>query len=311
MTGRRLLVTGASGFLGSWTLGHWRAAHPDVELWATDCRPEPPQSIADRFVQVDLKDPQAVQRLIREARPDGVIHLAGLVGRASLTEHLLANVVGTDNLYTALAECDPSPDLRIVQASSAATYGLVRPDDLPISEEQPRRPLTPYALSKAAQDDLAVALGRTRGLHIVRACIFNILGPGQPDVLVPMTFVKQLVAVRDGLAGGLKVGDTTPRRDFVDARDVAAAFDVLSERGRAGELYNIASGTDVSIAEVIKELFAVAGFPARVEVDSERMRPLDVPCVRADISRITTETAWRAKISLRDSLEAMWLARGT
>jgi GDP-4-dehydro-6-deoxy-D-mannose reductase len=306
VTPPRLLVTGATGFVGSWTLQHWRQAHPEVEVWATSERPCPPNLEAHEYRQVDLRDPDAVCALVAACRPTQVLHLGGLIGNAPLADHLAVNVVGTERLYAALAETGPPPDLRIVQTSSAATYGPIRPEDLPITERQPPCPITAYALSKTAQDHLAEALWRTRGLWIVRGCVFNLLGPGQPEALVPMTFIRQLHDIRAGRADRLRVGHTASRRDFIDVRDVVAALDALLTHGSPGEAYNIGSGRDVSVQEVIEELFGIAGFSAPLEVRADRVRPSDVSCVRADVTKLTTATGWRPAIPLPASLEAMW-----
>ena len=148
---------------------------------------------------------------------------------------------------------------------------------------------------------------QTHGLQIVTACIFNILGPGQPDTLVPMTFINQFIDIRSGLVDQLKVGQTASRRDFVDVRDVVAAFDALLQHGQAGQTYNIASGHDISIQEILDELLKITGLDVSIEVASERVRPVDVPCVRASVSKIATDTNWQPRIPLYKSLEDMWL----
>jgi len=147
---------------------------------------------------------------------------------------------------------------------------------------------------------------RTRGLKIIRARIFNLLGPGQPEHLVPMTFIRQLRNCRAGEADRLKVGNLDTRRDFVDVRDVAAAFEALLDRGEGGQAYNVGSGTDVSIREVIESVFRLAGFSVPLETDPSRFRRADVPCVRADVTKISASTGWRARISLDESLQTMW-----
>ncbi len=304
----RLLVTGATGFVGSWVLRHWRTTHPQVEVWATSEKPHPPHLEAHEYRQVDLRDAEAVRGLVQACRPTQVIHLGGLIGEASLADHLAINVVGTEHLYQVLAEMAGAAEMRVVQTSSAATYGPVRPDELPITERQPPRPITPYALSKVAQDYLADAVWRTKGLAVIRGCVFNMLGPGQPDTLVPMTFIKQLREVQSGRTDRLCVGQTTSRRDFVDVRDVAAAVDGLLKHGQAGEAYNIASGCDVSIQDIIDELLRITGLGVPVEVTPARLRTADVPCVRADISKLAAASGWRPQITLRESLRAMWEA---
>ena len=304
----RLLVTGATGFIGSWTLRYWRERYPNIEMWATSEKPHPPNLQADEYYQVDLCDLEAMREVVLECQPTQVIHLAGLVGNASLEEHLRVNVAGTENLYNALAETDHLPDIRVVQASTAAIYGLVRPEELPISEDQPLRPITAYGLSKAAQDMLAVAVGHSMGLKIVRACVFNSLGSSQGDSLVPMVFIKQLVKIQSGSLKSLKVGNSSTRRDFIDVRDIVAAFDVLLHQGKPGQAYNVASGEDILIQEIIDELSRIVGVEVPLEICPDRIRTLDVLSIRADISKICRETDWRPKMSLRESLEAMCMA---
>ena len=233
-----------------------------------------------------------------------MIHLAGLIGPQALADHLSVNVVGTECLYSALAET--APEAKVVQASSAGVYGLVRSEDLPIRESLPLWPVSPYAVSKAAQEHLAVAMGRTHGLRIIRARIFNMLGPRQPPNLVPMTFITQLAEVRAGKASRLEVGNTEARRDFVDVRDVVRAFDLLLEGGRAGQAYNVGSGTDVSIRQILDELLRICNMEVPIKVTGRRLRRADVSCVRADVSKIASETGWRVRISLRESLEQMF-----
>jgi GDP-4-dehydro-6-deoxy-D-mannose reductase len=305
MAQNRLLVTGASGFLGRWTLRHWRAAHPEVEVWATSDQDVCLDGLSDRYSVVDLRDASAVSQVVLACNPTHVIHLAGLIGEASLAEHLSVNVIGTDNLYSALAELDCSESLRIVQAGTAAIYGRVAPDELPISEKNAFRPLTAYAMSKMAQDYLAQMVWRTPCLGVIRARIFNLVGPNQPEHLVPATFIRQLKAGCE--EGSLQVGNLETRRDFVDVRDVVLALDRLMTDGRSGEAYNIASGASTAIRTVLNELINIAGLCGiSITQEAERHRKSDVSDVYADITAITEATGWRPRIPLRTSLEDMY-----
>ena len=157
-----------------------------------------PDIPAERYCQVDLRDLTATRELVVQSRPTHVIHLAALY-KASLEDYLGVNVVGTDHLYRALADAQLDPNPRIVQASSVAIYGRVCEEELPIGEDQELRPVSDYALSKACQDQLAAAWGYGRRLDIVRARLFNLLGPGQPEDLVPMAFLGQLRRYRGGI----------------------------------------------------------------------------------------------------------------
>jgi GDP-4-dehydro-6-deoxy-D-mannose reductase len=305
MTANRLLVTGATGFVGRWTLRHWRNAHPEVEIWATSNQDACLNALSDIFSVFDLRDSNAVREFVRTCNPKHVIHLAGLVTRAPLAEHLAINVLGTENLYNALIEMDCSQDLRIIQASTAAIYGQVLPKELPISEENPFRPLTAYAISKMTQDYIAGMVWRSKGLGVIRARIFNLLGPGQPKHLVPNTFIRQLKDIHEG--DSLKVGNLATRRDFVDVRDVVLAFDRLLTDGRPGEAYNIASGESIAIWDIVNELISISQLSnISIKPEPARIRKNDVPDVVADITAITEAIGWRPQISLRKSLEAMW-----
>ena len=204
-----------------------------------------------------------------------------------------------------MALAEAAPEAKVVQASSAAVYGVVRPEDVPIQESLPLWPVSPYAVSKAAQEHVAVAMGRTHGLRIIRARMFNMLGPRQPAGLVPMTFITQLADVRAGKASRLEVGNTETRRDFVDVRDVVRAFDLLLERGRAGQAYNVGSGTDVSIRQILDELLRISNVQVPIKVTSGRLRRADVSCIRADVSKIASETGWQPRIGLPESLREM------
>ncbi len=305
MAANRLLVTGATGFVGSWTLRHWRTAHPEVELWATSDQSACLDELADKFSTFDLRDGNAVREFVRSCNPTHVIHLAGLVTEASLAEHLAVNVLGTENLYNALAEMDCSKDLRVLQAGTAAIYGRVLPEELPIKENNPLRPLTAYAISKMIQDYLAEMFWRTRGLDVIRARIFNFFGPGQPENLVPATFIKQLKAMCDGES--LQVGNLSTRRDFVDVRDVVLAFDKLLAGAQPGEAYNIASGKSITIRDILNDLISMSRLnDVSIKPEYDRGRKNDVPDVFADVTAIAEAVGWRPQISLRASLDVMW-----
>jgi GDP-4-dehydro-6-deoxy-D-mannose reductase len=306
VTDVRVLVTGATGFVGTWVLRHWRQVYPDAEIWATSDRAGESGVTVSQYRQIDLRNAEAVRSLVADCRPQRVVHLGGLIGNASLELHLSVNVLGSENLYQALADLADLQHLRVVQIGSAASYGLVRPDELPVKEEQLPRPVTAYGISKLAQDHLAVAMGHSTGLAIVRACVFNILGPGQSANLVPMAFLRQMADARPRSAVQLRVGNTSPRRDFLDVRDVAEGLEAVLMHGLPGEAYNIASGREYSVQELITMAACIAGMQVELEVDASRLRPVDVPCVRASLDKVAAATGWQPRRSLEQSLRDMW-----
>jgi GDP-4-dehydro-6-deoxy-D-mannose reductase len=303
---KRLLITGANGFVGGWVLRHCRLVYPETIIWASGYGPEPEDKLWNQYRQIDLRDPCAANHLIDEARPDGVLHLAGITGSAPLDACININVLGTENLFRGLQKAGLVKSTKVVQISSAATYGLVRAEELPIREDQVLRPVSPYAVSKLAQDYLAQAWHRREGLRVCVGRAFNLLGPGQPPSLVPMTFLKQILSARDEKADRIRVGNLTPRRDFVDIRDVATALTMLLEKGATGCIYNIGSGCDISIKKVLDILVGFHGSPIKIEQEMGRERAVDVPEVRADASRIKTDLGWQPKYSLEESLKWLW-----
>jgi GDP-4-dehydro-6-deoxy-D-mannose reductase len=187
----RVLITGVTGFVGTWMARYFKKSLPNCELWGTSFQSTAGPSGLDHFVQLDLRDKRSTYSLIEKCVPDRVVHLAGLIGNASLDDLISVNIIGTENLYQSLTELCNLDRLRVVQASSAAIYGPIELAELPISEEQTPRPITPYAISKLTQEYLALSFYRREGLQVILGRVFNILGPGQPRGLVPMTFIEE------------------------------------------------------------------------------------------------------------------------
>jgi GDP-4-dehydro-6-deoxy-D-mannose reductase len=175
-------------------------------------------------------------------------------------------------------------------------------DRLPIDEDQPLRPVTPYAAGKASAEMLAIQAGLAHGLAVVRARPFNHVGPGQAPTFVVSSLAREVAEAERKGNRTVKVGNLSARRDFTDVRDVVRAYRLLSERGTAGEAYNVCSGMDVAVEEIARRLLAVGGADLELEVDPGRLRPVDVPVVRGDPSRLTHATGWRPEIALDTTL---------
>lgn len=304
MTPDRVLVTGGSGYIGRWVLRHFRDTHPGAVLWATGGEDVSLAPLTDRYDMVDLCDAEAVRSLLEACNPSMIVHLAGRIAPGSLAEHLEVNAVATGNLYQCLVDLKLADTVRIVQAGTAAAYGPVTAEQLPVSETISLRPVTAYALSKTTQEQIACMYAAQHGLKIMRARIFNLVGPGQGGHLVPATFIRQLAAVPH--SGVLEVGNLSTRRDFVDVRDVAAALERLLVAGEPGSVCNVGSGSSTSIGEVLSMLITMSG---RGDVDVRQqpalMRGIDVPDIYADISRIRAMVGWTPGVPLRQTLADM------
>lgn len=310
----RLLITGVGGFVGR-HLAHTLARETDWELWGWARRPV--DGLPDRLqvAQVDLRDPEAVRQGLARLSPEGIIHLAAQsdVGESWRDPWgtFETNVRGTLNLLEGIRALGLWP--RVLIVTSNEVYGLIRPEEVPIREDQPFRPANPYGVSKAAQDWLAALYAAAYAMPVIRARPFNHIGPGQDPRFVVPSFARQIAWIEAGLQEPvLRVGNLEAQRDFTDVRDVVRAYRLLLERGEPGEVYNIGSGRPRAIREVLETLLAMTPARVRVEVDPQRLRPVEIPVSAADIARIRERLGWQPTIpleqSLRDVLEE-WRAR--
>ena len=286
----RALVTGAAGFVGRHLVAELTAAGHQV-------------TETDRADGLDILDPEGLDELFASCRPEVVYHLAGQadVGGSwsSPVETFRTNAEGTMNVL--LAAAGHGVD-RVLAVASADVYGQVPADELPIVEDRPLRPHSPYGASKAAADVIALQAHLGHGLGVIRARPFNHLGPGQSDRFVASALAGRIA--RNELTGGgeVPVGDLTPRRDFTDVRDVVRAYRLLVERGEPGEAYNVCSGRDVAVQDVADRLVAMAEQPMTLVPDPELFRPVDTPVLRGDPSRLQAATGWTPAISLDQTL---------
>lgn len=287
----RALVTGASGFVGRHLVAHLEAEGDDVVA-------------VDRTDGgVDICDGPSIRRLVAEARPDAVYHLAGWadVGGSwsAPVEVFEANAVGTQQVLLACIEAGVE---RVLAVSSADVYGKVDESALPITEAAPLRPVSPYAVSKVAADFLALQAHLGHGLGVVRARAFNHLGPGQSDRFVASALASRVAGNEADGSDEVRVGTLSSRRDFTDVRDVARAYRLLVVRGEPGEAYNVCSGRDVAVQELADRLVAMARTPMQLKTDPALERPVDVPVLRGDNTKLREATGWEPTIPLDRTL---------
>jgi GDP-4-dehydro-6-deoxy-D-mannose reductase len=304
-------VTGIAGFAGSFLADHLVAHTPaeTVEIHGIIHRHD--RRIAHLLGRLhlhrgDLRNAVWVNEVVHETQPDVTLHLAawsdvGGSWQQPWTTYEL-NVQCQLNLLEALRRW--TPDCRTLIVSSNEVYGLVHAADLPIDEETPLRPNSPYGVSKVAQDMMGLQVFNSYRLPVIRARSFNHLGPGQADDFAASAFARQIAEIELGLREALvRVGNLSAERDFTDVRDVVRAYWLLASAGTPGEVYNVGSGTPRSVRWLLDTLLELSPAAIRVEVDPQRLRPSDVPCSYADIRRLTAATGWRPEIDLRTSLQ--------
>lgn len=294
-----VLVAGASGYIGSRLLPALQRAWPRARVLGVARRAWPGGQA------LDLRDAAATAGLLAEVRPGVVFQLAGLIQSNDWDELYRTNVQTTLNVLQALAAAPWGATTRVVVAGSAAEYGLVRPEDLPVDEGRVVNPVLPYGVSKAWQTTLARAYA-ARGLDVMVGRIFNVFGTGAPATTSLGAFGKQIRAIRDsGLPGMLQVGNLDPRRDFVDIDDIAEALIALAERGQRGGVYNICSGQSVAVGDALAQMVTLSGARVQVQTDPARVRPVDVPDMCGSRQRIRLDTGWQPRVAFEASLRAM------
>ncbi|HET8623511.1 MAG TPA: NAD-dependent epimerase/dehydratase family protein [Gemmatimonadales bacterium] len=306
----KVLVTGADGFVGRHVVrrllagGHEviGARRPEGEL----AGPLPDPSLAGaRWVPLELHD-EASLADAAALDPDGVVHLAAVSSTAEAAKAPVdawtVNAIGVVRLLRAFAErrATGRGDPVVVLVSSAEVYGIGEPR--PRRESDPVAPLTPYAASKAAAEVAGLEAWRRTGLRVVVARPFQHTGPGQTTRFVLPAFAERLRAARASGAGTVATGNLTPVRDFLDVRDVASAYQLLLERGIAGETYNVARGNGVPLAELFARLARIIGAKVEPVADPALARRTDIPHLVGDPARLRHTTGWTPVYTLDDML---------
>ncbi|MEJ7653337.1 MAG: GDP-mannose 4,6-dehydratase [Chloroflexia bacterium] len=300
-TRRSALVTGSGGFVGPYVVAELRSR--GYSVWTLDRAGR--NHGGERTLACDLNDETGVRDALHKAKPDVIVHLAA---QSSVPESfrepvatLRNNVLGAATLLYSASELAQRP--RVLVAGSSEEYGRVGPEQLPLTEETPLAPVSPYGVGKAAQSLLALSLYRSVGLHVVVLRPFNHIGPGQTDRFVVPSFARQIARIEAGLdEQALRVGNLDSRRDFTDVRDIARAYALAAEFAEPGETFNLGSGVSVPIQWVLEQLLAMSGVEIVVESDPARMTPSDIPDLRADASKFAAAAGWRPQIALEQSL---------
>ncbi|HET6366322.1 MAG TPA: GDP-mannose 4,6-dehydratase [Pseudomonadales bacterium] len=305
----RLLITGITGFVGShmaeFALAHGAAVSGSMR-WRSKTENIDHLRARITLVECDLRDLSSVRNLLEITEPTHVVHLAAQSFVAASwkapAETLTTNIISQVNLLEAIRGLKISP--RFLAVGSSEEYGLVHPDELPIKETNPLRPLSPYAVSKVTQDMMGYQYFKSYGLPIVRTRAFNHEGPRRGDVFVTSNFARQIAEIEAGIREPvIFVGDLKPKRDYSDVRDIVRGYWALLERGEPGEVYNLCSGKSWPIQHVLDFLLGQSRVKGiAVKIDPARLRPSDVMELEGDPGKIQRALGWKVEIPFEQTL---------
>lgn len=302
----RVLITGSTAFVGSHLADRLVAAGYEVHGLK---RPRSPEIFMRSDVHYhvgDITDYTAMYHLINEVRPHFIYHLAAQsfvpLSWEAPTMTQTANLNGSLNILEAVRQVDPS-GIRVLMAGTSEEYGEVRPEECPITEDQPLRPLSPYGASKVAMDMIARVYTKSYGLKVTVSRAFNHTGPRRGEEFLTSKIAKKLAEVKLHLSEPvIELGNMDAVRDFTDVRDTVSAYMLLALDGIPGEVYNIGTGKGRSIQEVFDTLTIVSGIRIRIEQNPKFMRPSDVPLLICDASKIRTQLGWEPTIEFETTM---------
>ncbi|MFZ5366041.1 MAG: GDP-mannose 4,6-dehydratase [Patescibacteria group bacterium] len=306
---KRALITGITGFAGShmaefllkegievYGICRWRSNRENISHLGEKLK----------LIEADILDAHSLESLMFEVRPDLVFHLAAQsfvpASWTSPAVTLETNVVGSANLFEAVRRTQIDPVISI--ACSSEEYGLVKPNEIPIKETNPLRPLSPYAVSKVAMDYLGFQYFKSYGMRIVRTRGFNHSGPRRGEVFAESSFAKQIAEIEKGKREPvIYVGNLEAQRDYTDVRDMVRGYFLAATKGEPGEVYNICQGKAWKIAEVLEYLLSLTKVKVKIKNDPARARPSDVPILIGDNSKFRRQTGWKPKIPLEKTFK--------
>ena len=301
----RALVTGACGFVGAHLIRHLLESGDTVLGTIIGPRVETVPGCSYR--ELDVRNMQHCAEAIGEFRPEAIYHLAGISfvpeAENNFDNTLSINVAGVNNIFRVAHLMQLETTVLLI--SSAEVYGKVTPDDLPLNEDSPVRPINNYSLSKAFAEMVATRYGAIGKVHPVIARPFNHIGAGQNNRFVASSFAYQLALIAKGKNEAvIEVGNLDARRDFSDVRDISRGYRLAATKGNG--IYNFCSGRAVSIQYILDSLVEISGLKVEVRSDPERMRPADVPSIYGDYSRANAELGWIPRYDLRDTLRDVY-----
>ncbi|MSS64512.1 GDP-mannose 4,6-dehydratase [Velocimicrobium porci] len=302
---KKALIIGAGGFVGNYLIDHLQQ-DCKWSIVATKLKHEIINRTDIKIYDLNILEKDSIIDLLKSEKPDYIFHLAAQSSVAvswknpSLTIDI--NIKGSVNVLDAIREIqDYQP--RILLIGSGEEYGHILPEETPIKETNTLRPGNIYAATKACQNMIGKIYADGYGMDIMMVRAFNHIGPNQTPQFVVADFCKQVAEIEKGLKPPIiYVGNLSAKRDFTDVRDVVKAYSLIIEKGIRGKTYNVGSGKAIAISEILDKILALSKTEIEVKTDENKLRPVDVPVIEADISEITNSINWHPIVSLDTTL---------
>ena len=308
----KILITGATGFVGSYLAEYLIDKYNDIDLYGTYLSDNSIRNLEAiknhiKLAKINLLNEKDVFELIEKIRPDTIYHLAAMASAAdsfsSPAESIINNIQSQINVLEGVKKINLK-DCKILIVSSAEVYGDISKKDLPIDENVNFRPTNPYAVSKLTQDFLGLQYFLSYNLKTIRVRPFNHIGPRQSPGFVVAAFAKKIVEIEKGKRNGvLTVGNLETKRDFTDVRDIVKAYDLAVYKGVSGEVYNLGSGISYKISDILNKLLSLSKAEIKIEADKSLFRPSDNPDLVCDASKFRELTGWKPEIKIDTTLK--------
>lgn len=302
---KKALITGIGGFVGSYlsellisqNISVFGLYHPDHPISNLD---HLKQKIT--IVPLDIFKAKNTKSHLKDINPDYIFHLAAISSPGFSFQNieftLQNNILSQLNLLDALVSIKSKAKILII--GSSEEYGNVSKN--PVSENTPIAPLSPYAISKVAQDFLGYQYFLRNGLNVIRVRPFNHTGPRQASSFVVPAFASQIAGIEKEGKGVISVGNLESFRDFTDVRDMVKAYLLALEKGKIGDVYNLGSGKALKIADLLKSLISLSGAKIEVKIDKSRFLPVDIKKIWCDYSKFNHQTDWKPEIPIETTL---------
>ena len=300
----KALIIGGAGFVGDYLINH---LVDDIkwDISVTKMSMETLNNDKAKIYDLDILDKVQISEVLEKVRPDYIFHLAAQSSVALSWKNpgltIDVNIKGSVNVMDAIRVLDYKP--RMLFIGSGEEYGHIKPEESPITEDNIVRPGNIYAATKVCQNMIGKIYSDAYDMDIMMVRAFNHIGPNQAPMFVVADFCKQVVEIERGEKEPIiYTGNLNAKRDFTDVRDVVRAYGLLIQKGKKGETYNIGSGNAIAIQEILDRILKLSKVEIRNEVDADKIRPVDVPIIEANIAKVNESTGWMPKISLDTTL---------